>query len=246
MPLVYAPRNKLAQGWAPGEEQWGGPMNRNLRQLDMNLNTVIESASWSSPPPDAEEGFCYLVAGPATAEWVGQERRIAYLFRSGWEFFDPIGGMRARLRSRDIFIWFNGVEWIDEATGEDVENPAPDARDSKAAILVSVAYEPDDGEMLVGVAMPQPMVLPAGAVGSYFTMMDAGSPFDAEFVIKRNGVTLGRINLAKGAFSGSFTLINAATFAIGDRLQILAPAQSLPGLKNYGISLLMNVLKGGA
>jgi len=243
MPMNNAPRNGLATGWTPGEEQWGGPMNLNLRQLDMNLNMYVQSSSWTYPPPDAEEGYTYIVGSGASGAWSGMDGKIAYLYQSGWEFFSPVAGMRAYLRSRDKHVWFNGADWLDIATGDSVIDPTPPQKASQAAIAATISYEPDPNELLVGFVVPKAMMLQAGAVGSFFSMMDKGAAGDATFLIKRNNVAVGAIAITAGAFSGTFTLVNAVTFAIGDRLQIYAPAATIPGLKDFGITLLLSLLE---
>ena len=218
-------------------------MNLNLRQLDMNLNMYIQSSSWTYPPPDAEEGYTYIVAQGGSAEWAGMDNMVAYLFQSGWEFFAPIAGMRAYLKSRDKHVWYNGAEWLDITTGESIIDPTPTPQASKAAIAATISYEPDPGELLVGFVVPKAMMLPTGAVGSFFSMMDKGAAGNATFILKRNNVAVGSISIEAGAFSGTFTLINSVTFAIGDRLQLYAPTVTIPGLKDFGITLLLNLLE---
>jgi hypothetical protein len=57
------------------------------------------------------------------------------------------------------------------------------------------------------------------------------------FAIAKNGTSIGTLNFASGATSGTFSVAAAASFAIGDVLTITAPATQDGTLANLSVTL---------
>jgi hypothetical protein len=119
------PRHGLVWGYLPGESGWGvGGFNPNFAKLDALVHlTVIAVAA--TPPATPVNGDCYIVAASPTGAWVGHADDIAvYYTAGGWLYIDPAVGVRAFDRSADLYVRFDGVDWIDEiAPAADVAGP---------------------------------------------------------------------------------------------------------------------------
>lgn len=64
------------------------------------------------PPVSPVEGDRYLVASPATGDWVGKENNIAEWDGTAWVFTAPLLGM-AVLATDEVNIFaFDGTDWI--------------------------------------------------------------------------------------------------------------------------------------
>lgn len=233
MPARTAPNNDVLYGWATGEDYWGGPMNDNLQLFDTVLHPFIRSMAWSSPPPDALEGDRYVVAANASGIWAGKDGRMAVLIEGVWRFYEPKQGWRAYLESTAQFVWFNGSQWVGEGDGVPADDPSPPAQAREYHVSVSIPYQPTDGEMLLMLPIIKPMVLPKDGAGSQFSAL-GGSPGYGEFPIHRNGVAIGKMTLNTGQSEATFAVANSVTFGAADRLTVFAPAQSIPGFKEFG------------
>lgn len=119
------PRHGLVWGYLPGESGWGvGGFNPNFAKLDALVHlTVIAVAA--TPPTTPANGDCYIVAASPTGAWVGHADDIAvYYTAGGWLYIDPAVGVRAFDRSADLYVRFDGIDWIDEiAPAADVAGP---------------------------------------------------------------------------------------------------------------------------
>ncbi|MGG9131274.1 DUF2793 domain-containing protein [Enterobacter hormaechei] len=241
MPAKTAPNNGILYGWATGEDYWGGPMNDNLQLIDTMLHPVIRSMSWSAPPPDAENGDRFVVATNPTGAWSGQQGKLAVMMENTWGFYEPRFGIRARLVSTGKFVWFNGVDWVEEDTGDSATSPTPPENAREYHVSVSIPYQPEDNELLVMMPVIKAMILPKGASGSQFSML-AASVGQAVFKICRNDIQVGSITVNQGQYDGVFNVTGDITFSAGDRLTIYAPPQSILGFKNFGFVLRFNML----
>lgn len=241
MPAKTAPNNGILYGWATGEDYWGGPMNDNLRLIDTYLHPVIRSMSWSSPPPDTEAGDIFVVAASPSGPWSGQQGMLATMMEGTWGFYEPKLGFRARLLSTGKFVWFNGVDWVEEDTGDSATSPTPPDNAREYHVSVSIPYQPEDNELLVMMPVLKSMVLPKGAAGSAFSML-AASVGRAVFKICRNDIQVGTFTVDTGQYNATFNVTGDVTFAAGDRLTIYGPPQAILGFKDFGFVLRFNML----
>lgn len=77
--------------------------------------------------------------------------------------------------------------------------------------------------------------LPASLTGSYAACVTAPSSA-ISFDIKKNGASVGSINFTASATSGTFTFPSATTFAAGDVLKVVAPADTA-GMEDMSFTL---------
>jgi hypothetical protein len=156
MPGTTGPRLGLVWGYAPGEVGWGvGGFNPNFAKLEALVHlTVIAVAA--TPPTTPANGDCYIVAASPTGAWVGHADDIAvYYTTGGWLYIDPAVGIRAFDRAGDMYIRFDGIDWIDEIVpAADVEGPAG-AVDGNIAIFDATGKVIRDG----GQALPAGLIV---------------------------------------------------------------------------------------
>lgn len=233
----------LLYGWTRGEDFWGGPVNANIVMLDAVVHLVIKSLTYSAPPPTAQNGEAYVVAANPTGLWAGHEGKVAYLTEGAWVFYAPRYGWRARCDSLDIFIWYDGNSWINEADGSDPVNPGTvSAKYYDLHVTISdymLEYEP-----IVHLPILSPLLLPKNMAGSAFDSVAASTVY-AQMTVERNSVVVGTITLGIGAMAASFATVGGAAvvFAMGDRLTIRAPEVSIPEFKNFGFIIRFNVIE---
>lgn len=222
MAVRESPKLPIVLGWATGEDGWGGDMNQNLAVTAAMTHPVIESLTFSAPPPEAAEWMIYFVAENPINEWAGQEGKLALLLQSGWLFRAPIYGFEARLRSTGTFIWWDGTQWLDRETGENAGGGgSTDGLPIGQKVLYSRPGRPASNEKFV-VLIDQPMVLPEGADGSQAACETpaTGSTF---FTLWRNNTQIGRVNFGNGDYNGEFAVAQSVTFGTGDRFIMKAP-----------------------
>lgn len=95
----------------PGQAQKEITHNQALARLDALVCTGLENDALTTPPPAPAEGAAYLVAGPASGAWAGQEGKIASWTSAGWSFIAPFAGLVAWVRSRGAFGYHDGSQW---------------------------------------------------------------------------------------------------------------------------------------
>lgn len=246
MPKKIAPNQGLPYGWIRGEDYWGGPMSDSQIFLDTTLHPVIQSLTFSAPPPNAVEGATYVVAGNPTGAWAGHEGDVAVYVEKVWVFYKPKLGWRAHAVSYNKFIWFNGTSWVEEATGEDPVNPNPDpsVKPKWYDIGVTVSDTMYANEPVVHLPILDPMYLPGNMVGSQLDMADGASPSYVQMRVQRNGNNVGTITIEQGNFNATFTTVsgNTVSFAKGDRLTVRAPQEVVAGFKNFGFVIRMGLI----
>lgn len=87
--------------------------NEALRDLDVLVHLTVEDNTQTTPPTDATDGQCYVVADGATGEWSGRATQIAVRKDQAWHFYIPTEGWTCWLRSRNAMMVFEGYAWID-------------------------------------------------------------------------------------------------------------------------------------
>lgn len=243
MPRQETSRFRFSQGWLRGEDWWGDPVSANFILLDVMLGTVIESMTERAPPSAADVvvGDMFIVADNATDAWEGHEGQIAALTMAGWRFVTPVDGVRARLKSPAGWIWFNGEKWLREDQNDDTPIPILGTRYD---VALSVGYEAEAGETLLVVAIPEPMTLPAAAVGSWGRCVTPPNGI-VRLIIRRNGSDVGTITFAANSARATFAVQSDRSFAAGDLLTIHVPDNPPAGFANYGATLRFILPKNG-
>lgn len=96
-----------------------GLLNESFWALDVLVQPSVQSVVLNAPPADAKQGAKYIVALPATGEWSGHDRHVAYLTPFGWKFRVPRRGWRFKDLTSGDFYEFSGVIWeaVEEGGG---------------------------------------------------------------------------------------------------------------------------------
>lgn len=237
MPRKDTPRFKLAYGWDRGEDWWGDPTSENRVMTDALLHPAPISNTLMEPPADAIDGDQYIVPVGATGAWEGQDNKLAMLVEGSWVFVAPVYGLRVRVRSVGMFLWWDGEKWEPEPL-----SPIPSVEQGKAYdIAISVGYAPDPGEMLLILPIVQSMALPEGGAGSMATA--AAPPIqDVRLEIRRNGVEVGGIIFRRSTFGGEFDIPGNVVFGPGDRLQVMCPLTLPANFQGFGAVLRLVLL----
>ena len=92
-------------------------------------------------------------------------------------------------------------------------------------------------QKLARVVVPRAVTLPSGLTGSYAKAGTAATA-STTLTITQNGTSIGSINFAAGAATGTFTFSSAVTTAAGDVLQIQAPATPDATLADVSVTLV--------
>lgn len=246
MPKKIAPRFKLPYGWIRGEDYWGGPMSDSQIAIDTFMSLTLESLTYSAPPPDAKDGMTYVVAANATGAWNGHVGDIARLIEGTWVFYKPIYGLRARAKSFNAFLWYDGTNWINELTGDNPVDPTPDPsiKPKWFDVCATVSDSLYSNEPFIHLPILDPLMLPANMVGSQLDMADGASPAYVQLRVQRNGTNVATITVDNGAFGATFTTVggNPVSFAAGDRLTVRAPTERIEAFKNFGMVIRLGVM----
>ena len=243
MPVEKGPNLGLTFGWSPGEDYWGGPMNGNLLCIDTIMCLYFRSASRATPPGDSVNGDTFLVAANAGDAWAQADGLITVMNENKWVFYTPRRGMRAYLESTGRFIWYNGTKWLDEANGSDASNPSAENNPKQYHVSITVPYQPAGNEALLVLPVTKVLQLPKENGESKAVLLKT-SPGYAEITISRNGNAFGKIVFEEGGTDGELKLDSTVTLAIGDRLEIFAPKETIKNFSNIGITLVFNVVNG--
>lgn len=243
MPRHETSRLKLSHGWLRGEDWWGDPVSGNFVKLDMLINPFIISMTEIAPPLNGVTvGDMYVVGSGATLDWAGHDGDLAVRSPDGWLFATPTPGARARLANPAGWIWYSEEgAWLgedqDSATG-----PAPIG--TRYDVSVFVGYEAEPTEVILAVAIPEPMRLPNSAPGSVGRSMI--SPMGIlRLAIKRNGADVGTISFVPNSVKAEFAVVGDKVFATGDLLSVHLPANPPSGFENYGATLRMLLQNNG-
>jgi hypothetical protein len=107
----------------PAQAQKHVTHNEALRILDAVTQLSVMSVTLSDPPAGPNNGDRYLVAGPATGDWTGQEDAIAVWAENAWTFFAPGVGWRIDVAPTGQSLRFDGLGWVAPAAS-DLQNVA--------------------------------------------------------------------------------------------------------------------------
>lgn len=99
-------------------------INENVRILTIFTKGVLDK-DLTAPPSTPNPDDFYIVAATATAEWGGQETKIAYptlssdnsVVTNSWEFFTPYNGLALRVLDESLEYSFNGSSWVAQTVG---------------------------------------------------------------------------------------------------------------------------------
>ncbi len=208
----------------PAQAQKHVTHNEALRILDVAVQLAVINRTRTAPPATPAITDRYIVAGPATGPWAGQEGRIALYTADGWEFVQPKAGWQAHVIAENKIAFFTGTVWDMPVAG--ASNPSlfgvnatPDAT-SRLAVSSPATLLSHEG------AGHQVKVNKAGASNTASLLFQTGFSGRAEmgtlgdeaFAVKVSvdGVTFaeafraaggtGHVSLPGGVLAGGFTL----------------------------------------
>lgn len=119
MPGVAQPNLGLVQGYAALEDNWGDPMNANLRRLDALAQGAVVSRILTGPPASPTDGDTYIVGPSPGGLWAGHAGEIARwtvtLTPDAWEFIPAREGWRVWVSSEDRYVFFLDSVWRSDA-----------------------------------------------------------------------------------------------------------------------------------
>lgn len=81
------------------------------------------------------------------------------------------------------------------------------------------------------------LILPVNLTGSY-ALATVAAAASTVFTLYKNGASIGTVNFAASATSGTFSFLTSTSFVPGDYLDMIAPATPDGTLANIGITLL--------
>lgn len=130
----------------PGQAQKEVFVNETHALVDALLHCAIEGEA-TDPPGTPENGKAWLVAGPATGAWTGQEGMIACRQADNWLFVAPVDGMRLFDRSagqdrRYMAGWHTAITLSEPNGGSTVDTEARVAINALIATLRSAGILP--------------------------------------------------------------------------------------------------------
>ena len=97
----------------PGQAQKELYHNEALARIDGALHPGVEATNLTTPPPEPEEGQCWIVASNASGAWNGRQDQLAIWSEGGWRFVTPTPGMTAWHIPGQHWIYWTGSAWSD-------------------------------------------------------------------------------------------------------------------------------------
>lgn len=103
---------------APEQSQKHVTVNETFRLLDGISQLSVVNMTETSPPPDPDEGTCYLVSPYARGVWYIRRKQLALWSDQAWHYITPREGWRLWDRSNNSFhVLSDGVWWQLGGTG---------------------------------------------------------------------------------------------------------------------------------
>jgi len=234
MPRHETSRFQLSFGWLRGEDWWGDPVSQNFVLTDMLMHPFVKSMTQTSPPPGVVIGDQFIVPVGAEGDWLGHDNALVMLSENGWIYFMPgRPGVRVRVDSPGMWIWWDGTTWLDE--GKDSVDPQP-LLGTRYDVTVFVGYEAEAGETVLGFTIPEPMTMPANAVGSVGRSLAAPVGIH-RLLLKRNGADIGTVTFIPGSVRAIFDVPADRVFAAGDMLTATLTDEPALGFAVYSATL---------
>lgn len=101
----------------PNQAQKHVTHNEALAVLDVIVQLAVINRDQTAPPALAAIGDRHIVPVGATADWAGQEGRIAVFTETGWQFHVPLPGWQARVIAEGETAVFDGLAWVAPSQG---------------------------------------------------------------------------------------------------------------------------------
>jgi len=107
----------------PAQAQKHVTVNDAFQRLDAFAQISIDVAGAATPPPSPNEGELHAVGTGATADWAGQDGKLALFLNGGWLFIQPNVGWRGWRLDAGSAVSYDGVDWV-EGGGAFTQNGA--------------------------------------------------------------------------------------------------------------------------
>ena len=104
--------NLLLPWLAAAQAQKHVTVNEALKRLDAVVQISVKARTITAPPLDAVDGARWIVPAAATAEWAGQQGRIAAFQDGVWEFYDPRPGWTVWVQAEGRLILRRASDWV--------------------------------------------------------------------------------------------------------------------------------------
>lgn len=118
---------------------------------------------------------------------------------------------------------YNGTAWTNTGTPYDM--------------LMYCPGVPSNSLDMARLVIPRAMTLPASLTGSYASA-DVAATGSTTLTLSKNGSSIGTVNFAASATTGTFTFSSAVTFAAGDILKLVNQSTADATLANISVSLV--------
>jgi hypothetical protein len=96
--------------------------NEALSLLDGLLHLSVVSRILAAPPASPVDGNRYLIAAAPTGAWATHAGHIALRMEGTWRFMVPREGWRLWVENEDVFIIFDGTNWVQSGTPTYLQN----------------------------------------------------------------------------------------------------------------------------
>lgn len=96
----------------PGQAQKELIHNEALARLDITVNASAQSSGLNIPPTTPVNGQSWIVGDLPAAAWAGYPNCLAAWTEGGWRFLQPYAGLIVWLVDRNVFAYWDGVEWV--------------------------------------------------------------------------------------------------------------------------------------
>lgn len=84
--------------------------NELVNVIDSVLGAKVIDRDLTAPPGGESNGDLYIVGGPATGDWTGQDGNLA-LYYDGYIFITPKEGMVVYIDDEDVYEMYDGSAW---------------------------------------------------------------------------------------------------------------------------------------
>lgn len=108
-------------------------LNQALAMLDAVIVWSVED-TMDAPPPNTQEGHCYLVSSNASGDWQGHDDEIAVRIGGAWQFISPVNGMDVFDRTLGQKLFFR-TSWEAAAVPQEPTGGAVVDNEARAAIV---------------------------------------------------------------------------------------------------------------
>jgi len=219
----------LRGGYSVGEDGWGDAATEDLRKLSILSQPVVFSFVTELPDSPTNGDRHVLTAEDSNS---GAANSIIYWDVDTWVYISPLEGWEVWNIGDSTKYRFNGAAWVAAESAEAFTGMDP------AFFFVGGT---GDASRRVTYVPARAFSLPVSLTGSQAfaetPTTDDSNSASVAFDIQKNGASIGTITFDGGSQTGVFTFASGVSFAAGDRLSIVAPAD-LGALLGISITLM--------